>query len=341
MTAYSYHIGIDVSKDSFDVAAFTSPAEACLGLGDFTNDHHGMTQLQKKLRAEGITTHNAIFCIEATGAYSELLCYQLHKLGYQVCLEAPLKVKRAFAIKAHKTDPIDARQIAEYAFRYCDRMIRWSPKPSLINHLDSWLILREQLVKQQTAMCNFNQAINKKVDSAPLALEMGREVLEYLQQRLAEIENHITTLVQQDNQLAYQVEILDTIPGVGKLTAINLATLMRRHPELTQYTKAAAYIGICPYKHESGSSIRKPARISHLGPPRIRKLLHLAARSACTHKEPYKSYYQRKTQQGKVKKLVINNVANKILRVACTLINSQKPYIENYVSIHPKFNNIA
>lgn len=338
MNAYLYHIGIDVSKDSFDAASFTSTSEPCLSLGAFTNDHDGIAQFQKRLKAEGIKTNNAIFCVEATGAYSDLLCYQLHKLTYQVCLEAPLKVKRAFAIKAHKTDPIDARKIAEYAFRYCDRMIRWNPKPSLINHLDTWLILREQLVKQQTAMLNFNQAIHKKVDSAPQALQMCQQIIEYLKERLTEIENHITTLIQQDAQLAHQVEVLDAISGIGKLTAVNLATLMRKYPALTQYTKAAAYIGICPYQCESGTSIRKPARISHLGPPRIRKLLHLCARSVCTHKEPYKTYYQRKLKEGKAKKLVINNVANKLLRVACTLINSDKPYIENYVSIHPKFN---
>jgi len=338
MKTYLFHIGIDVSQDSFDAAAFTSTAEPPLGLGDFPNDSAGIIRFQERLKSESITTTNAIFCIEATGAYSELLCYQLHTLGYQVCLEAPLKVKRAFAIKAHKTDPIDAMKIAEYAFRFCDRMIRWNPNPSLINHLDSWLVLREQLVKQQTAMTNFNQAINKKVDSAPEVIQMGQKVVEYLKQCLEQIENHINALIQKDALLAHQVESLDAIPGFGKLTAVNLVVLMRKHPQLTEYTKAAAYIGICPYKWESGTSIRKPAHISHLGPPRIRKLLHLCARSVCTHKEPYKTYYLRKLQQGKTKKLIINNVANKLLRVACALMNSNKPYIENYVSIHPKFN---
>ena len=296
MNAYLFHIGIDVSQDSFDAAAFTSTAEPALSLGAFTNDHEGIVQFHKRLNTENITIENTIFCVEATGAYSELLCYQLHSLGYQVCLEAPLKVKRAFAIKAHKTDPIDAMKIAEYAFRFCDRMIRWNPNPSLINHLDSWLIIREQLVKQQTAMANFNQAINKKVDTAPEAIQMGQKVVEYLKQCLEQIENHINALIQKDALLARQVETLDAIPGFGKLTALNLVVLMRKYPQLTQYTKAAAYIGICPYKWESGTSIRKPAHISHLGPSRIRKLLHLCARSVCTHKEPYRTYYLKKLQ---------------------------------------------
>lgn len=76
MSIYLYHIGIDVSQDSFDAAAFTSPSEAPLTLADFSNDQQGIAQFQKRLKAVGVTISNAIFCIEATGAYSELLCYQ-------------------------------------------------------------------------------------------------------------------------------------------------------------------------------------------------------------------------------------------------------------------------
>ena len=337
MSTYLFYIGIDVSKDSFDAAAFTSTSEAPFALKDYSNDQAGIAQLHQHLSAKGITPQNAIICIEATGAYSELLCYQLHKLGYPLCLEAPLKVKRAFDIKAHKTDPLDALKIAEYAFRFCDRMTRWSPKPKLIKYLDSWLTLREQLVKQQTAISNFNQAITTKIDSDPLAIQMAQQVFQFLQECLQQIQQRIEALIQQDAQLSQQVETLDAIDGFGKLTAVNLVALMTQYPTLKQYPKAASYIGICPYKRLSGKSVRKSAKISHLGPPRIRKLLHLCARSVCQHKKPYKQYYQRKLAEGKPPKLIINNVANKLLRVACTLMNSNKQYIPNYVSINPKF----
>lgn len=337
MSDFTHHIGIDISALAWDAAVFKSPAEPVRRLGSAPNTLDGYSQFQKKLNAKGITKDNAIFCIEATGVYSELLCYQLYKSGYQVCLESPLKVKRAFAIKAHKTDPIDAEQIAEYAYRYCDRMIRWQPKPKIINHLDNWLTLREQLVNQRTAMLNFDKAINKKFDAAPQALEMCQKVITFLEQQLKDIEDHIDTLIQEEPRFQQEVERLDAIPGIGKLTAVNLVTLMRKHPQLAEYTKAAAYIGICPYKRESGTSVHKPARISHLGPPRIRKLLHLCARSVCVHNQQYKAYYLRKQREGKAKKLIINNVANKLLRVACALMSNNKPYIENYVSIHPKF----
>lgn len=337
MRFYKYYIGIDISKDHFDGAVFTTPETACLQLGNFPNEIDGVSEFRKHLTEVGIAAEDTIFCIEATGVYSELLCYQLHQHGYDVWLETPLKIKRAFAIKSHKTDPADAQQIAEYAFRYCDKIIKWCPKPSLINDLETWLVLREQIVKQQTGMKNFNQAILKKVDSTEEALEMAQEIVDFYENCLKELEAKMEALIKEDQQLEYEIEMLDRIPGFGRLTATNIAVLMRRHTALKTYPKAAAYIGICPYQWESGKS-KKNARISHLGPPRIRKLLHLGARAACTHKEPYRSYYIRKIHEGKPKKLAINNVANKLLKVACAILTSGKPYMENYTSKHPKFN---
>ena len=67
----------------------------------------------------------------------------------------------------------------------------------------------------------------------------------------------------------------------------------------------------------------------------LRKLLHLAARSVCEHKPHYRQYYQRKQAEGKSKKLVLNNVSNKLLRMLCSMIKNKRPYIEGYQSIRP------
>ena len=67
----------------------------------------------------------------------------------------------------------------------------------------------------------------------------------------------------------------------------------------------------------------------------LRKLLHLAARSVCEHKPRYRQYYQRKQAEGKAKKLVLNNVSNKLLRMLCSMIKNKQPYIEGYQSIRP------
>ncbi len=73
----------------------------------------------------------------------------------------------------------------------------------------------------------------------------------------------------------------------------------------------------------------------HYGPPTLRKLLYLAACSVRTHKKQFQQYFFRKLAEGKHKKLVLNNIQNKILKIACAVVRSQQPYIANYVSVNP------
>jgi hypothetical protein len=43
-----------------------------------------------------------------------------------------------------------------------------------------------------------------------------------------------------------------------------------------------------------------------------------------------------KRAEGKPKMLVLNNIANKLLRVLCEMIKNRQPYIEDHISVHPR-----
>lgn len=93
-----------------------------------------------------------------------------------------------------------------------------------------------------------------------------------------------------------------------------------------------------PLISRSGASARsrqKPTSRGY-GPSMVRKLLHLAARSVRTHKEQFRKYFHRKRAEGKPKMLVLNNIANKLLRILCGMIKNKQPYIEDYQSVHPR-----
>ena len=67
----------------------------------------------------------------------------------------------------------------------------------------------------------------------------------------------------------------------------------------------------------------------------MKKLLFLAARSACQYDPNLKAYYARKKSEGKCYFVIMNNIANKLLKLICAMINSGKPYIQNYRSVNP------
>jgi hypothetical protein len=57
--------------------------------------------------------------------------------------------------------------------------------------------------------------------------------------------------------------------------------------------------------------------------------------SVRTHKKQFQQYFYRRVAEGKRKKLVLNNIQNKFLKIACAVVRSQQPYIANYVSVNP------
>jgi len=125
------------------------------------------------------------------------------------------------------------------------------------------------------------------------------------------------------------------------LLASHLLVITDNFSKLENSRQLAAYIVIVPYKHESGSSIWKKPKIRPFGARPARKLLRLAAQSVATHDVTFRHYYLHKLAEGKSKTLVLNNIANKLLKVACAMIRDDTLYIKEHQSIHPKYLNLA
>ncbi len=121
------------------------------------------------------------------------------------------------------------------------------------------------------------------------------------------------------------------------LLSANLIAITNNFESINKHKILAAFIGIVPYQHQSGTSISKRPRIRHFGPQRVRKLLRLAAQSVATHDSQFRHYYLRKLAEGKPKALVLNNIANKLIKVACAAIRDNSFYIKEHRSIHPMY----
>jgi len=333
----NFYVGMDIAKDDF-ASSIYSPAKGIISTQlDITNDIAGFEQLESWLINHQVSPANSVLCLEATGVYGEALCYWLAAKGYRLAVEPPLKVKRAFKTKSHKNDAVDSRQIAEYAYRFADELRLWHPSDEALERLKTLLLAREQLVVQKTALINTLKSLHKKVVQTPVANKIYEENIERFNAQIGMLEKEIRKEIDQHPDFRTIVRCLDTIPGVGTLLAANflVATDGFKNELAVQYRKAAAFIGICPYEHASGSSVYKRPRISKYGPARLRKLLHLAARTVVVHNSDFQSYYGFKQNQGKAKSLILNNVANKILKLMCALVRTRRPYVDHYISVNP------
>lgn len=288
---------------------------------------------------QDVTAQNSVVCMEATGVYGQALAYFLVTHKYRVSVEPPLKVKRAFPTHGHKNDITDSEHLAEYAYRFYDELHIWKPPNSVLEHLKTLLRTREQLTKNKTGYQNSLIALRREIVRTQVAEKMYENLIEELKSLITKIDSEIKVLLDKHPFFNYRFRNLLSIPGVGLQLASYMLVITNKTDNKLSARNLAAYLGICPYEHSSGKSVYRRPRSRRNGSGSIRKLLYLAAMSLRTHNRNFKEYFVRKTQSGKSKKLVINNIANKLLRIICAVIRSDKQYIDGYVSIHPQFLN--
>ena len=335
MKKTEYVVGVDIGAESVSIAALKGPDGAGLAKLSVTNDPEGFEGLKGWLTKHSLTIENAAFCLEATGVYGEALCYYLCSRGFHVAVEPPLKVKRAFQQSAHKNDAVDARQIAEYGHRFFDELSWWTPPAAVLEQVRVLLTAREQFTGQKIANINALKALERKTITTRIAIQAYEQAIARLTQNIKEIDQEIKRLVKQDDSFNRVITAITSTPGIGMLLAANLVVMTSGFARTRNHKKIASYTGISPIEHSSGTSVYRRPRSRRFGPSRMRKLLYLAAMSVSTHDPAFRRYYLRKVAEGKPKRLVLNNIANKLLKVVCALVRSESIYIHNYRSVQP------
>jgi transposase len=331
-------IGIDISADSFAASIFANVNDSFISKDDFDNTPSGFDDFQSWLVEHGVVKQNCTLCMEATGVYGESLSYWLAANGYKIVVEHPLRVKKAFTSPSHKTDKIDSRKIAEYAFRYADQLKYWVPPDIIVEQIKVLLTAREQFIKEKTSNTNALKALMRKKVQTPLANKLHTQTIERLSKNIIRIEKELQKLIDSNDFYKETVKNLSATPGIALLLSANFLVMTNgfQNEMATNPKKASANLGICPLMHQSGTSVYKKPKSTKNGPKRMRKLLHLAARSNTVHNSSFCTYAAIKIAQGKPSRIIMNNISNKLLKIMCAIVRTGEPYVDNYVSKHPQ-----
>lgn len=330
-----YFVGIDIASETFTAAAGREPWQLTVKPVEFVNELDSFPKFLGWLHQHGLEKEQTVLCMESTGVYGEALAYFLNANGYSLAVEPPLKVKRAFRPYGPKSDPVDSQQIAEYAYRYWDELCFWKPKPQVLEQIKTLLSTWEQFTVQSAAHQNTLRALKRKVVRTPLAEQVHIEALNQIKKHLKTIEAEIRRLIDQDPTFGQMVGLLLSVPGVGLMLASHFLVTFQSAPLTPNHKELASFYGICPHEHSSGSSIHPQATSRHFGPSTMRRLLYLASMSVRAHQPEFKQYFFRKVAQGKPKQVVLNNIANKLIKIMCAVIHHQTPYIPGYRSVNP------
>lgn len=322
-----YYVGIDISNKTFTATKLATPDTIIFFGKEFENTPDGFRTLEALIPEKA--EHTLI--LEATGVYGEQLCLYFQQAGYRVCVEPPQYVRRAYRLK-RKNDKVDSNMIAEYAFRYVDKLQTYTPRSPIYEDVVSLLNNREILIKQRTAHKNILKSLRKK-GHLPTSITQHQDALDYLDQIIKDTDA-LLKAVMLDPGIAQHIINLKAMPGVGNWWAANFFVITNGFHNLN-YRKICCYVGIVPHEHTSGTSVKKRPRSDKEGSDRMRKALYLSSMSVIRLDGKLRTQYLNTIARGKPKRLAQNNIAVKMIKIACAIVREGRPYQPDHKSINP------
>lgn len=307
-------IGIDVSKKKFDVA---------LLIGDrfwtksYENKQSGFESLHAWIQGKNISPH---LCMESTGIYSHALANFLFERQYTVSMVNPARIKgfgKSELIR-NKTDEADAKLIARFCLAMKPNV--WKPEPQWQTELKQWVHQRDSLVQLERMERN-------RLESAVPSVQ--KAIKQHLRSIVAQIEQaneYIEALIRNQPELQRNAELLDSIPGLGKVSIAAILANIGQIDRFSSPKKLSAFIGLNPCQRQSGTSVRGRTKLSKIGNSQFRKSLYMPALVAIRYNPILKRFYQDLLKRGKAKMVAIGAVMRRLVHIVYGVLKHQTPF---------------
>lgn len=344
-TYKKFFIGVDFSKEKFDATAIDEN-EKVLSHQVFDNAPAGFKQFEAWMRKScGLAKENAceqiLICGEHTGFCSIEFADRFHALGYKVWLEMAAQIRYSIGVRRGKSDEADAMAIAKYAKRHASRSEGrlYVPDSDEMRRLKALVLEHETLVKERVATTN--RLKSKAFDASPESVERMKARVEQLRKDEAEVDREIKILLAQSQEMGRNYELLVSVPGIGVLTAAVLLIATSNFKLCGGPRALACYVGVAPFRAQSGTSVHSRPHASKFSNKGVRAVLRNAATVAVRFNPPLKEYCERLIAKGKARYVVKTNCINKLIHIACKIVESKKPFDPRYAAAHAKKKGAA
>lgn len=314
-------LGIDISKDSFDTALLDGEHTY---QGKFSNDQNGLKKLARWLKKRRAQALHA--CMEATSRYWEEVAYFLYEQGYQVSVVNPKLIKKhaEATMQRNKTDKQDALTIADYCLKQQPDL--WTPPPPSVRQLQ--VLVRHVEALRQDRQRELNRR-DTSGQAADVVKAIDRHVL-FLDKQIADLEERIRDLIDNDPDLKQQEELLLSIPGVGEKVA---RTFLAEVPDVKRFAQAsqlAAFVGLTPGEGQSGTSLRRKGKLVKWGNAHLRAVLYMPALSAHRWNPIAAALRERLKAKNKMGMTINVAIMRKLLHLCYGVLKTGKPFNANH-----------
>jgi transposase len=278
------------------------------------------------------------------GAFGYGLHDKLKADGVDVIVTPPSKIPVVAGDKV-KTDSRDSFKLAQLL---SVNMLGAVTVPTQATREDRELLrTRDQLVSERTRVFHQIQSklrfhdlplrckgqvttLNREALLAlPMALSVKRafeellDLYQYLTTRLKQFRRWLLELAQSDKYHG-MIKLLQSLPGVGLMTALAWALEVPPIQEFRSADKLASFLGLTPSESSSGGS-RRQGHITRCGNSKIRWLLCECAWTAIRKDKAIEEYYQRIKRTRGGKRAVVA-VARKLSARIRAILIKQVPY---------------
>jgi len=330
----NFFIGIDVSKPFFDASlmAVINHQKQDIETARFDNTAAGLKAFAKWLKTFKVAMdQNTLVVVENTGIYHRLIWSFCNDKGLSLHIGNAAHIKWSFGIARGKNDKIDSIRLCKYAYKEADEL-RASPglNPVLMQ-LKDLFTSRTRLLSQVNSNKQYIKELKNVNDpTVQKLLEQAYQIaIQGLLQSIINIETLISKIIAENADLKNNYELLITVPGIGHLTAVYLICCTTNFSVKITGKQLACYAGVVPFENTSGISIKGRNRIHHMANKELKKLFHLSALAVIQYYPEFRTYYNRKKEEGKHPMSILNAIRNKIALRVAAVINHQKPYVNN------------
>ena len=309
-------LGIDISKTTFHVALLKGEKQS--KYQQFDNHAEGFAQLIQWLEQQGVDRVHG--CLEATSIYGHALALYLHQHGYLVSIVNPMRIKgyAKSQLVRTKSDRADAKLIAQFCRDL--KPTCWQPSEAEVMTLQAYTRRLDALEQMLTQEKN-----RLKITPDELSADIEAHIA-FLKEQVNSVKKRLLQHVQAHDTLNHQHALLTTIIGVGDNTAARVLAEIGSIHHFDSARQLAAFAGVTPQEHESGTSVRGKTRLCKIGNRRLRKALYFPALNLIRRCPQIKPFCDRLLANGKPKMQVVGAVMHKLMRIIYGVLKSGQPF---------------
>jgi len=314
-------VGVDVSMETLDFGWTQNGSKKHIRV---SNDLEGFQLALSK------TPHDAKFVMEATGTYYLDLAFFLDERGQYLSVVNPIcsKSHMRTELRRAKNDKTDSLSLSRFGHEKNPE--RWIAIRPIVLQMRQILGVCDTM---KMAMAGFDNKIHA-LDQCSYSSSYAAEVLEDLRAKLAhqlkESMEYLEELAMK--AMGQQVKIIESIPGIGRDTALKVAIMVGDFQRFSSSRKLVSFCGMSPTVSQSGSSVHSNGVISRMGGHKIRAALYVCTWSAIRFNPQCKAMWERMTKKGKPGKVVMMAIVNKLIRMMYSMVINNTTYNPTFLA---------